>query len=144
MAEKLINLNGDREIFNNLTLMKEKLKIRVIDEVKAATLNLETSAKRDCPVDFGTLRQSIYKDEFLNGSNYVGVVGSDLKYAPYVEFGTGGFVSVPVGYEDFAMQFKGSKTVIGMNAQPYLIPNFEVERERVKQAIKNLMQNVKS
>ena len=46
--------------------------------------------------------------------------------------------------EDFAIQFKGQKTVIGMNAQPYLIPNFEVERERVKQAIKNLMQNVKS
>ena len=68
MAGKLVNLNGDKEIFNNLMLMKEKLKTRVIDEVKAATLNLETSAKRDCPVDFGTLRQSIHRDEFLNGS----------------------------------------------------------------------------
>ena len=145
MAGILINLNGDKEIFNNLMLMKEKLKTRVIEEVKAGILNLETSAKRDCPVDMGTLRNSIHKDETLSGSSYVGVVGSDLPYAPYVEFGTGGKVSIPFGYEDFASQFwSHNENWIGMNPHPYLIPNFEAEREKVKQAIKNLMQNVKS
>lgn len=144
MAEALLNINGDKEVFDALLRMSDKLKNRVIFEVKASLLNLETAAKRDCPVDNGTLRQSIYKDETMSGSTYIGMVGSDLKYAPYVEFGTGDFVSVPLGFEDFAYQFKGTKKVFGMNAQPYLIPNWEIERQKLIENIKNLMNNVKS
>jgi hypothetical protein len=36
-------------------------------------------------------------------------IGSKLSYAPYIEFGTGGKVTIPAGYEQFASQFKGSK-----------------------------------
>lgn len=143
MDNVALKLNDDSSVRNGLMKLSDALKARIIDEVKASTLNLETSAKRDCPVNFGTLRSSIYKDENVDGSSYVSYVGSDLPYAPYVEFGTGGMVSVPVGYEDFAIQFKKQKKVIGMNAQPYLIPNFEIERKRLIENIKKIL-NAKS
>jgi hypothetical protein len=51
-------------------------------------------------------------------------IWSPWEYAPFVEFGTGTKVSVPDGYEAFAMQFYRGP---GHNqrAQPFLIPPFE-------------------
>ena len=138
-----LKLNDDSSVRNGLIKLSDALKSKIIDEIKVSTLNLETSAKRDCPVNFGILRSSIYKNENEDGSFYSSYVGSDMVYAPYVEFGTGGMVSVPVGYEDFAVQFKGQKKVIGMNAQPYLIPNYEIEIKRLIENIKKLL-NAKS
>ena len=48
------------------------------------------------------------KEELTNGQ-LVFTIGSKLPYAPYIEFGTGGKVTIPAGYEQFASQFKGSK-----------------------------------
>ena len=53
------------------------------------------------------MRNSIHAESALNG--LTGRVVVDASYAPYVEFGTGGKVSVPSGYESFAMQYKGNK-----------------------------------
>ena len=47
------------------------------------------NAKRNCPVDTGRLRSSIVsrvEKDFDDG--LVGIVGTDVEYAPYVEFGT--------------------------------------------------------
>lgn len=133
-----LKLNDDSSVRNGLIKLSDALKSKIIDEIKVSTLNLETSAKMDCPVNFGILRSSIYKNENVDGSFYSSYVGSDMVYAPYVEFGTGGMVSVPNGYEDFAIQFKKEKKVIGMNAQPYLIPNYEIEKAKLIQNIKKL------
>jgi hypothetical protein len=47
-------------------------------------------------------------------------------YAPFVEFGTGGMVVVPSGWEDFAIKFKGKGIrTVNAPARPYLIPSFE-------------------
>ena len=57
-------------------------------------------------------------------------VWNPWEYAPFVEFGTGTKVSVPPGYEEFAMQFYRGP---GHNqkAQPFLIPPFEAETAKV-------------
>ena len=137
-----VKYNGD--LLKSILTIDDVLRTKIIDEAKAAALNVETGAKRDCPVDNGTLRNSIHIEEQLNGSSYSVLIGSDIPYAPYVEFGTGDFVSVLPEYQDFAMQFKGSKKVVGMNAQPYLIPNYEEEKIRFIERLKALFNNVKS
>lgn len=50
-----------------------------------ACLLVENDAKRKCPVDTGQLRQSITHE--IEGNT--GVVGTNVEYAPYVEYGTG-------------------------------------------------------
>ena len=39
-------------------------------------------------------------------------------------------------------QFKGEKDIEGMNAQPYLIPNFEMEIGYLRTKLTNILQNV--
>ena len=59
---------------------------------KAAFL-VENEAKKKCPVGTGELRNSITSEVEGNQA----VVGSNLEYAPYVEFGTGIFSSLGNG-----------------------------------------------
>ena len=53
---------------------------------KACTL-VEASAKMKVPVDTGTLKRSIKTTLY----DTYGEVGTNVEYAPYVEFGTGLF-----------------------------------------------------
>lgn len=60
----------------------------VAKEVTRATIKVESAAKRRCPVDTGRLRSSITHQVGQDGKGVVGVVGTDVDYAPYVEMGT--------------------------------------------------------
>lgn len=100
----------------------KKYKEEYIEILTETVQNIETEAVTAAPVYLGVLRSSI------NGevSDLNGVVGTPVKYAPYMEFGTGGLVDVPAGLEDYAMKFKGSgKKQVNIVPQPYLIPAFK-------------------
>lgn len=57
--------------------------------MEKACLRIVADAKRKCPVQTGTLRNSIdYAVEEEDG-NLAGYVGSNLEYAPFVHQGTG-------------------------------------------------------
>lgn len=56
--------------------------------LKSLTAKAERNAKRRCPVDTGRLRSSITSDVVAEEGALVGVVGTNVEYAPYVEFGT--------------------------------------------------------
>jgi HK97 gp10 family phage protein len=51
-------------------------------------IRIDRAAKRLCPVDTGRLRSSISWAVQIGGEGIVGRVGTDVEYAPYVEFGT--------------------------------------------------------
>lgn len=53
-------------------------------------IKVERAAKRLCPVDTGRLRSSITHDPDLrrDEQGLYGVVGTNVEYAPHVEFGT--------------------------------------------------------
>jgi len=53
-----------------------------------AAIQVERNAKRLCPVDTGRLRSSISHDLGRDGRGLVGSVGTNVEYAPHVEFGT--------------------------------------------------------
>lgn len=141
----LFKIEGLDALIQRLGKLSPKIAKEVAMEVNASALAIQSKAKRDVKVDNSTLRSSIQLKEVNIGDKIVYTVGSRLKYAPYVEFGTGGLVNVPAGYELFAMQFKGKGVrKINLRARPYLIPAFESEIPILRKNIKNVIANVKS
>ena len=97
------------DVLKKLDTLDAKVQQGVKDEVNASALSIQSGAKRLAPVNFGQLRNSIYLKEQNVEKGYVFTVGSSASYAPYVEFGTGGKVSIPAGFEELASSFKGRK-----------------------------------
>jgi HK97 gp10 family phage protein len=98
------------EVLGKLQSFDKKVQQDVKDEVNASALNIQSGAKRLAPVNMGQLRNSIYLKEQKVDKGFVFTVGSNASYAPYVEFGTGGKVSIPAGFEELASGFKGKKS----------------------------------
>ena len=146
MADQILfRIEGLDALITRLGKLAPEIAKEVAMEVNASALAIQSKARRDVVVDNSTLRSSIQLKEINRGDKIMYTVGSRLKYAPYVEFGTGGEVSVPAGYEDFAMQFKGKgKRKINLRPRPYLIPAFESEIPILRKNIQNVIKNVKS
>ena len=146
MADQIsFKIEGLDALIKRLGKLSPKIAKEVAMEVNASALAIQSKAKRDVVVDNGTLRNSIQLKEVNIGNKIVYTVGSALKYAPYVEFGTGGLVNVPIGFESFAIQFKGKGVrKINLRARPYLIPAFESEIPILRKNIKKVIANVKS
>lgn len=100
----------------------KKYKEEYVEILTETVQNIETEAISAAPVDLGILRSSINGE--VDGLN--GVIGSTVRYSPYIEFGTGGLVDVPAGLEDYAIKFKGSGIKeVNIPPHPYLIPAFK-------------------
>jgi HK97 gp10 family phage protein len=113
--------------------------------MRRATLLVQGSAKRKSPVDTGRLRASITPEVQTRADGVVGIVGSNVKYAPFVELGTrrhfvpGRYIG---GWAQRHGMFKGAKSVsinfgimVSGKAQPFLQPAFEENAERIFQAL---------
>ena len=97
----------------------KKYKEEYIDLLNETIQNIEREATSLAPVDLGILKSSINGE--VDGLN--GVVGSTVRYSPYIEFGTGGQVDIPAGLETYASQFKGvNQDTIGITPHPFLMP----------------------
>jgi hypothetical protein len=149
MADQIsFRIEGLDALITRLGKLSPLIAKEVAMEVNASALAIQSKARRSVAtysIDKGRLVGSIQLKEINKGDKVVYTVGSRLKYAPYVEFGTGGLVSVPAGYEDFAIQFKGTKGYkINLRPRPYLIPAFESEIPILRKNIQNVIKNVKS
>jgi HK97 gp10 family phage protein len=146
MADKIsFKIEGLDALIKRLGKLSPEIAKEVAMEVNASALAIQSKARKDVVVDNGILRNSIQLKEVNKGDKIIYTVGSALKYAPYVEFGTGGTVNVPAGYEDFAIQFKGKGIrKINLKPRPYLIPAFESEIPILRKNIQNVIKNVKS
>jgi HK97 gp10 family phage protein len=86
--------------------------------------SIVSDAKQKAPVDIGQLRQSIGNTNASIGNNR-SMIFSNAPYSAYVEFGTGGKVSIPKGFENIAYPFKGKGIKkIDIKPQPFLIPAY--------------------
>jgi HK97 gp10 family phage protein len=101
-----IDLSGIPRLEKKLADLNSKIANDIAKEMSASTLKIERDAKRNAPVNLGTLRQSIHATSKDKLTHYVEV---GVSYGAYVEFGTGGKVSIPSGYQDYAATFKGNK-----------------------------------
>lgn len=101
-----IDISGIPRLEKRLKEIQDNVSTDLAKELSASSFTIEKSAKRKAPVNMGTLRQSIHATSKDKLTHYVEASAS---YAPYIEFGTGGKVSVPAGYEDYASSFRGKK-----------------------------------
>lgn len=137
----VVRLDGMKDIQDALKGINVKLREKVGDEINASALTIQNSAKRLAPVDLGFLRNNI---ALVPIGDLTFAVEAKAKYSAYVEFGTGGLVNVPAGYEELATIFKGRGIrTINIRPQPYLIPSYEVEKPKLLQRLKKLL-DVKS
>ena len=109
MAGFTFDIGNLSEVLKRFDTLDTKIQQEVKDEINASALNIQSGAKRLAPVNFGQLRNSIYLKEQKVEKGVVFTVGAKASYAPYVEFGTGGKVSIPAGFEELASGFKGKK-----------------------------------
>lgn len=149
MADQIsFRIEGLDALIKRMGKLAPEIAKEVAMEVNASALAIQSKARRAVAsnsTDKGRLVGSIQLKEVNTGDKIVYTVGSRLKYAPYVEFGTGGTVNVPAGYEDFAIQFKGKGIrKINLRPRPYLIPAFESEIPILRKNIQNVIKNVKS
>lgn len=118
-------------------------KLEKLDDVnqamEQACILVENEAKIKCPVDNGLLRNSITHYIEDNPDELVGVVGTNVEYAPYVEFGTGIYSSLGNGRQD-RWKYKDAKgewhSTIGQHPQPYLQPALEENRRKIEKMFK--------
>lgn len=118
-------------------------KLEKLDDVnqamEQACILVENEAKIKCPIDNGLLRNSITHYIEDNPNELVGVVGTNVEYAPYVEFGTGIYSSLGNGRQD-RWKYKDAKgewhSTIGQHPQPYLQPALEENRRKIEKMFK--------
>jgi len=129
------NTRGLAGILRNINAYSKELKRELTYVTFRAATNIEGTAKSKVVVDTGKLKGSIYQTPDFNKAIFK--VGATEDYAPYIEFGTGGNVSIPNGFADFASEFKGAGVrIINRSAQPFLIPAFLEETQKLKEEIK--------
>jgi HK97 gp10 family phage protein len=108
MADQItFDLNGFSELYKKFKDINDKAKNEVKSEFNASALKIQNDAKKMAPVNFGNLRNLIVLTEDGDTKNFSYTVGARASYSPYVEFGTGGKVSVPNNYQEYASKFKG-------------------------------------
>lgn len=98
-------------------------------------LTAERYAKELCQVDTGRLRNSI-SHQVDDNTVYI---GTNVEYAPYLEFGTGKFAEgggrpTPWSYQDSSGEWH---TTNGMKPHPYLRPAIERHMSEYKQIVQN-------
>ena len=109
--------------------------------MRDATLLVLRDAIINAPVDTGRLRASITPEVRWEGNKAIGVVGSNLLYAPFVELGTrphfvpGKYIGEWANHKGF---FEGMTSVsrnwgifVSGKAQPFLEPAFLDNEEKI-------------
>jgi HK97 gp10 family phage protein len=88
----------------------------------------------------GILWNSIMRKKQYEKDQFEAVVGTNVNYAPYIEFGTGDLVEIPEGAESVAAQYKG-KGIRKVNIKAVSFLNFAAVKNR-KKFIESLTKNL--
>lgn len=116
---------------------KEKALLKALE--KCGLLG-ENYAKKNCPVDTGALRNSI--SHKVVPSEEAAYIGTNEEYGPYVELGTGIYISggrpTPWVYQDA----KGNWHMThGQRAQPYLKPAVADHASQYRAILEDALKN---
>lgn len=108
----IVNVVGLEALKKVLKEKIEKVNGNVEKAVVKATLKVEADAKKKVPIDTGRLRSSISNKIEKIRDEITGKVGTNVVYAPYIEFGTGRMRPKPYLYPALQKNFKFIKDTI--------------------------------
>jgi len=128
MAKFGVKIYGADAIIKRLEAAPQKMFEESKLIIDAAVIEIAGRAKQEVPVKTGALRGSIRHAKYQPGAGAsVSAGNTNIRYAPYVEFGTGTRFQIPVypnvnmsDLEGYALTFKKSKKVIGVPYRPYM------------------------
>ena len=84
-----VKLTGTDKLTENIDKLMNGINNDLKKIITDGAVNIEADAKINCPVDTGRLRSSITHNIRLDlVGGWTGRVGTNVEYAPYVEFGT--------------------------------------------------------
>jgi len=132
-ASMKINQSDLAQLNKKLAYLKGYDRKELSKELAFTAAHIVRTAKKSVVVDTGNLRQSI---NFEANGKTISVYAS-AKYAPYVEFGTGGMVEftdmAELGIpESYAAQFKGEgKRNVNLPARPFFFSAVRVEYKKL-------------
>jgi HK97 gp10 family phage protein len=111
----------------------EKNQLRALEAASQFVLG-ETSLR--CPVDTGNLKGSYHRK--IDKKEKVAYIGTNVEYAPFVEFGTGIYAESGRGRKT-AWAYQDDKgrwwVTRGARPQPHLRPAFSDNRNRIRMLI---------
>lgn len=124
-------------------LVAEQLPSALEAAMTKAAMKVEADAKKNCPAETGTLRQSITHTVEAEGDTVKGYVGSNLEYAPYVHQGTGIYAKDGNGRKDVPWTFYDAKTgdfvsTKGIEPTPFLQDAVDTNRQQIIEFFKGL------
>ena len=135
-----LSLKGMDKLQKAIDSKNKALITGVDNEMKATVVEINSKQVSRAPIDTGKLRQSIDWKKEANLNYTLLTQGMGAKYAPYVEFGTGGMVEIPKGLESEAAQFKGRGIrKVNMKAQPFFFSPFFEEKNNLLKRIQKLL-----
>lgn len=142
MAANPVTIRGLNDLQRFLINLAPRAKREIKELTETTGRLMEAEAKQRVPVDTGKLRQSITYEPIKGGSG--AGLSANVAHWAYVEFGTGGLVEVPAGFEDIAGAYKGKgERTINRAAQPFLIPAFlkykDIYYQRVGEALDRIL-----
>ncbi|HAT4306267.1 TPA: HK97 gp10 family phage protein [Clostridium perfringens] len=117
---------SNEEFKNSCQSAKSKMNAQLRKNVNKCCLLVKRDAIKNCPVDMGILRASIFFRTIHNSNLVKGVIASNLEYAPYVHQGTGIYAKdgdgrkTPWKYKVEAGKYKGWHKTVGQKPQPFL------------------------
>jgi len=118
-----VELRGQDQVLGTLSRFRTEAVAGVKAVVAMSALNVQTNAKGRCPVDTGRLRSSI-RAVFVDGGLGASVE-TNVKYAPFVEYGTGRLGAASGVTPGDGYTYGPSK---GSRAQPFLFPAWDLAR----------------
>ena len=128
MASFNVKIYGTDAIIKRLNAAPKKMMEESKLIIDAAVIEIAGRAKQQVAVKTGALKASIRHAKYQPGVGAsVSAGNTNVRYAPYVEFGTGTRFQIPVypnvnmaDLESYALTFKKSKKVIGVPYRPYM------------------------
>ena len=142
-----VKVTGTNLVLQGLDQYSKDVQKLVADEVRDWAERTESKAKQDVPVDTGDLKNSIRAVANPQKLSWAVKVGgtNNVVYAPFIEFGTGSFVSQSFlqefGLVQYASQFKGAGIKeVNLPMRSFLFKNARTEFEKTFQNIKRLLQ----
>jgi len=87
MIKMHAKITGDKEIQSKIAELAKKNVAALRGVITKSVLVVEGRAKKTVPVLTGRLRASITHEVNKEGAGYIGKVGTNVEYAPAVEFG---------------------------------------------------------
>jgi HK97 gp10 family phage protein len=132
-----MNIHFDTgDVMDKIEKMSENLTIGLYEALGEAGEVVRADAVSNCPVMTGRLRGSITNK--VDGN--CAIIGTNVEYAPYVEFGTGskGDKSVAHTSKEKWTYYSGGQffTTSGQSPQPFLVPALKNNSAKIKEILR--------